>query len=312
MSPEQLKADGISGADYYFSVFKTHPEWIESAKKNNITLNVWTVDETVDMDWLLANGFDFITTDEPELLFERIQQSPGSKGMKLVWSDEFNYKGLPDSTKWNFDVGGNGWGNNELQYYTAKDTSNAVVENGYLKITARKQTSDKIPYTSARLLTKNKADFKYGRIEVRAQIPAAIGTWPAIWMLGKNIDMAGWPACGEIDIMEHRGRELNKIFGTLHYPGHSGSNADGKTITISTATTAFHIYSAEWNASDIKIYVDNQLCHTVINNNSLPFNQNFFILLNVAMGGNFAGKVDPLFSDDAMKIDYVRVFQNKD
>lgn len=253
-----------------------------------------------------------ITTNEPELLFERMKQSPVANGMKLVWSDEFNYKGLPDSSKWNYDVGGNGWGNNEMQYYTIKDTSNAVVENGYLKITARKQTRGKNSYTSARLLTKNKADFKYGRIEVRAQIPAAIGTWPAIWMLGANIDKAGWPACGEIDIMEHRGSELNKIFGTLHYPGHSGGYADGKTIDIPTATTAFHIYAAEWDESAIRIYVDDQLVHSVINNKSLPFNQNFFILLNIAMGGNFAGKVDPLFSDDAMKIDYVRVFQNKD
>jgi glycerophosphoryl diester phosphodiesterase len=126
-SPEQLKADGISGADYHFSVFKIHPEWIESARKNNIVLNAWTVNEAADMDWLLANDFDFITTNEPELLFERIKKSPTAAGWKLAWSDEFNYKGLPDSSKWNYNAGGHGWGNNELQYYTAGDTLNAIV-----------------------------------------------------------------------------------------------------------------------------------------------------------------------------------------
>jgi len=308
-SPAQLKTDGISGADYHLSVFKNHPEWIKSAKENGIALNAWTVNEADDMDWLLANKFNFITTNEPELLFERIKESPSSKGWELTWSDEFNYSGLPDSSKWNFDIGGNGWGNNELQYYTEKDTLNVKVENGVLKIIIRKQKKENREYTSARLLSKNKADFKYGRIEARAKIPASVGTWPAIWMLGNNVDKVGWPASGEIDIMEHRGMELNKIFGTLHYPGHSGGNANGKTILISTATTAFHIYALDWNANDIKFYVDDVLYHTVPNNESVPFNHPFFILLNVAIGGNFGGKVDPLFSIDTMEIDYIRVFQ---
>lgn len=311
-SPAQLEVDGISGADYHFSVFKSHPEWIEMAKQKKIALNAWTVNDATDMDWLLAKGFDFITTNEPELLLESIKQSHGSKGWKLVWSDEFNYKGLPDSSKWGYNVGGHGWGNNELQYYTEKDTSTARVENGHLKIIIRKQSKDNREYTSARLLSKNKADFKYGRIEARAKIPASVGTWPAIWMLGNNIDQAGWPDCGEIDIMEHRGMELNKIFGTLHYPGHSGGNANGNTITIPTATTAFHTYAVEWNATELKFYVDNTLYHKVANNENVPFNHNFFILLNIAIGGNFGGNViDPLFSSDAMEIDYIRVFQTK-
>lgn len=310
-SPDLLKADGISGADYHFSVFRKHAEWIESARKNNIRLNAWTVNEKTDMDWLLANEFDFITTNEPELLSERIRQSPVSNGWKLQWSDEFNYTGLPDSSKWNYDVGGHGWGNNELQYYTVKDTSTAIVENRHLKIIVRKQKKENREYTSARLLSKNKAEFKYGRIEARAKIPASVGTWPAIWMLGNNIDKAGWPACGEIDIMEHRGMELNKVFGTLHYPGHSGGNANGKTIILPDATTAFHNYAVEWSATELKFYVDNVLYHTVANNDSIPFNHPFFILLNVAIGGNFGGRVDPLFSIDIMEIDYIRVFQTK-
>lgn len=237
------------------------------------------------------------------------KKSANGTRLKLVWNEEFNYKGLPDSSKWNYDVGGHGWGNNELQYYTLMDTLNAKVENGFLKIIARKQKKEKNEYTSARLLTRNKFDFKYGRIEARAKIPAAVGTWPAIWMLGNNISTVRWPDCGEIDIMEHRGMELNKIFGTLHYPGHAGGNANGNTLVISTATTAFHNYVTEWDATEIKFYVDNQLYHTVANNDSIPFNHNFFILLNMAIGGNFAGKVDPLFSSDVMEIDYVRVYQ---
>jgi beta-glucanase (GH16 family) len=161
------------------------------------------------------------------------------------------------------------------------------------------------------LLTKNKVDFKYGRIEARAKLPAAVGTWPAIWMLGSDIDKADWPDAGEIDIMEHRGMELNKIFGTLHYPGHSGGNANGNTIYIPTATSAFHIYAVEWTASDLKFYVDDVLFHSVVNNENMPFHHPFFILLNIAIGGDFGGKVDPLFSSDAMEIDYVRVYQTK-
>jgi beta-glucanase (GH16 family) len=232
-------------------------------------------------------------------------------GMTLVWSDEFNYKGLPDSSKWNYDSGDNGWGNNELQYYTEKDSSTAMVDNGHLKITVIKHPGQTRAYTSARLLTKNKAGFKYGRIEARAKLPASVGSWPAIWMLGSNIDEADWPGAGEIDIMEHRGMELNKIFGTLHYPGHSGGDANGKTINIPTATTAFHIYAVEWTATDLKFFVDDVLYHAVENNDSMPFHQPFFILLNIAIGGNFGGKVDPLFSHDSMEIDYVRVFQTK-
>ncbi|MGB3008496.1 MAG: glycoside hydrolase family 16 protein [Chitinophagaceae bacterium] len=245
------------------------------------------------------------------LFFFQKEVTSQNKFKKLVWADEFNYKGLPDSNKWKFEIGGHGWGNNELQYYSEKDTLNAKVENGVLKINARKQKKENREYTSARIVTKSKADFKYGRIEARAKLPASVGTWPAIWMMGNNIDQMHWPACGEIDIMEHRGKDLNKIFGTLHYPGHSGGNANGNTITIPSATTAFHIYAVEWDAKEINFFVDGQLYHTVSNNVSIPFNHNFYIILNLAIGGNFAGKVDPSFTTDAMEIDYIRVFRKR-
>lgn len=150
---------------------------------------------------------------------------------------------------------------------------------------------------------------KYGKVEVRAKIPAGVGTWPAIWMLGADIGTAGWPACGEIDIMEHRGSELNKIFGTLHYPGRSGGNADGNTKVIANATTEFHLYTLDWSAASIKIYADNILVHTVANSTAIPFNHDFFFILNLAIGGNFAGAVDATLSNATMEVDYIRVYK---
>lgn len=228
--------------------------------------------------------------------------------LSLVWSDEFDIPGAPDPAKWGYDLGAGGWGNSELQYYTNR-TDNVVVSNGTLKIIAKAESYSGSNYTSARLLSKDKFSFKYGKIEARAKLPVGVGTWPAIWMLGSNINNVGWPACGEIDIMEHKGSQLNTIYGTLHYPGHSGGNANGTTTVISNATTEFHKYKAEWDANTIKIFVDDVLFHTVANSSSLPFNQNFFIILNVAMGGTFAGPVDPAFTNATMEVDYVRVYQ---
>ena len=227
----------------------------------------------------------------------------------LVFSDEFNISGTPDASKWGYETGtgSGGWGNNELQYYTSRP-DNVIVAGGVLKIIALKENYLGSAYTSARLLSKGKYSFKYGRIEVRAKFPTGVGTWPAAWMLGDNIGSVGWPACGETDIVEHLGRDLNKIYGTLHYPGHSGGNADGNSILIPDATTAFHTYTVDWSSTAIKIYVDTQLYHTVANSASIPFNQNFFILLNMAMGGNFGGAVDPAFTSATLEIDYVRVY----
>ena len=216
--------------------------------------------------------------------------------------------GSPDASKWGYDLGAGGWGNAELQNYTNR-TDNAIVSNGTLKIIAKAESYNGSNYTSARLLSKDKYSFKYGKIEARAKLPAGVGTWAAIWMLGNNISTVSWPACGEIDIMEHLGRDLNKIYGTLHHPGHSGANGDGSTVTISNATTEFHKYTVEWSEATIKFSVDDAVFYTFTNAAGLPFNQNFFIILNVAMGGNFGGPVDPAFTSAAMEIDYVRVYQ---
>ena len=226
----------------------------------------------------------------------------------VFWSDEFNTDGAPDPTKWGYELGAGGWGNSELQYYTGRP-ENAVVQGGVLKIKLIKENYSGSNYTSARLISKGKFAFTYGKVDISAKLPAGGGTWPALWMLGANITNAGWPDCGEIDIMEHKGNELNKIYGTLHYPGHFGGNGNGATTMISNATTAFHKYTLDWSAAAIKIYVDDVLYHTVANSNAIPFNQDFFLLMNVAMGGTFGGNVDPAFTNATMEVDYIRVYK---
>jgi beta-glucanase (GH16 family) len=233
-----------------------------------------------------------------------------AKSVKLLWSDEFNTDGAPDPSKWGYDTGtgSGGWGNNELENYTSR-SDNSFVKSGYLNIVAKKESYGGSSYTSARMLTKNKFSFKYGRVEIKAMLPAGNGTWPALWMLGSNIDALSWPNCGEIDIMEQRGSELNKIWATLHYPGHSGANGIGATTIIQNSSTQFHVYSLDWSVNSIKIAVDGQVYQSVANDNTLPFNNNFFLIFNVAMGGNFAGSVDSNFSNAAMLVDYIRVYQ---
>ncbi|MDI1303707.1 MAG: glycoside hydrolase family 16 protein, partial [bacterium] len=223
----------------------------------------------------------------------------------LKWSDEFNVDGAPDSAKWAYDLGAGGWGNSEAQTYT-NAAENVIVQGGNLKITAKKAGSG---YTSTRLKSENKFEFTYGKIEVRAKLPTGGGTWPAIWMLGQDYATNSWPGCGEIDIMEHKGNQPNVIYGTLHYPGHSGGSGDGKTTTIANAATEFHVYKAIWSPTSVKIYVDDKLFHTVLNTSSLPFNKDFFLILNVAMGGTFGGAIDSAFTQSSMEIDYVRVYQ---
>lgn len=225
----------------------------------------------------------------------------------LVWSDEFDAPGAPDPAKWGYDIGAGGWGNNELQYYTNR-LDNAVVSNGTLKIIAQRESFSGSPFTSARLLSRGKFSFQYGRVDARAKLPAGVGTWPAIWLLGNNIGAVGWPACGEIDIMEHRGNDPNRIHGTVHYTGNSGAGGIGGTTVSTNVSSTFHVYSVEWTDQYIKFLVDDVVFFSFPNASGLPFNQPFFLLLNVAMGGNFGGAVDPAFTTATMEIDYVRVY----
>ena len=229
---------------------------------------------------------------------------------KLLWSEEFNTDGAPDPAKWGYDLGtgSNGWGNAELEYYTSRP-ENVIVQGGVLKINVLKENYNGSAYTSARLLSKDKFAFTYGKVEIKAKFSAGAGTWPAIWMLGSDVATTPWPGCGEIDIMEHLGRTLNTIYGTLHYPGHSGGSADGSTTVIADATTAFHIYSLEWTPAAIKISVDGLLFHTTVNSSAVPFNHDFFFIVNFAMGGGFGGPVDPAFTAGTMEVDYIRVYK---
>lgn len=237
----------------------------------------------------------------------------------LVWADEFDKPGLPDSTKWGYDVGGNGWGNNELEYYTAKRTENACIENGKLVIEARKEAYKGSNYTSARLLTKGIADWKYGRIEAMAKLPKGVGTWPAVWMLGKNISSAGWPLGGEIDIMEHVGFDEGVVHGTIHCEAynHSKGTQKGDQISVKNVTSDFHLYATEWTASQIDFFVDDQKFYSVQKSvlgsteAQWPFDQPFFLILNVAVGGAWGGQkgVDETIWPQRMEVDYIRVYQ---
>lgn len=241
------------------------------------------------------------TTSQNEYTYE-----PG-QDWELAWSDEFEINGAPDPTNWTYDLGVGGWGNGEAQTYT-NDPENVIVEDGFLKITAK--TDGAGGYTSARIKSENLQEFTYGRVEVRAKLPSAGGTWPAIWTLGANFDIVGWPACGEMDIMEHVGNNPNTVLSTLHYTGNSGGSGPNGSIEIATATSDFHNYTMEWTADSIEFRVDDNPVHnTFVNNTNTPFNNDFFFIMNVAMGGSLGGTIDPEFTEDTMEIDYIRVYQ---
>ncbi|WP_445715877.1 glycoside hydrolase family 16 protein [Flavobacterium sp.] len=234
----------------------------------------------------------------------------------LVMQDEFDVDGAPNSTYWSYDIGtgNNGWGNNESQYYTSRP-ENVVVENGMLKITARQELYMGSNYTSARILTKGKVEQKYGRIEARIKCPLGQGLWPAFWMLGDDIDEVGWPNCGEIDIMEYLGSNPTTAFGTVHGPGYSGGQSISKnfTLTNSRFDTDFHIFGIEWGEDYINYYIDDKL-YNQITPEDVPgewvFNKPFYIILNMAVGGNLPGSPnsETTFPQE-MLVDYVRIYQ---
>lgn len=225
----------------------------------------------------------------------------------LIWEADFETAGTLDPAIWNFETGNNnGWGNQEKQYYTEE---NAIIENGNLVITARAEETNGFDYSSSRITTEDKFEFTYGRIEARAKLPTGGGTWPAIWMLGSNYDEVGWPVSGEIDIMEHKGNEQNVIHGTLHYPGRSGGNADTGTTTIENASSEFHTYTVEWSPEQIVFLVDGLVFHKYVNDPDSAFNKDFFLILNIAMGGTFGGEIDPDFEESSLIVDYIKVFQ---
>lgn len=245
----------------------------------------------------------------------------GGGAWTLVWKDEFDYEGPPSPDKWSYDVGGSGWGNNELQYYTENRAENARVAQGMLTIEARKEAYSGKKYTSARILTTAKGDWLYGRVEVRAKLPEGRGTWPAIWMLPTDWVYGGWPNSGEIDIMEHVGYDPGVIHGSTHSLKYYFKIGTQKTSTVKipTAMTDFHTYAIEWYPDRIDFFVDSLKYFTSFNDSTgweaWPFNRRFHLILNIAVGGDWGGAKgvdDGMFAKPVeMVVDYVRVYAKK-
>ena len=236
-------------------------------------------------------------------------------GLSLVWSDEFNGAAL-NTSDWNYDVGDGcpncGWGNNELEYYTAGD--NLYFQNGKMIIEARKENKNGKSYTSTRLTTLNKKSFKFGRVDIRAKLPSGQGIWPALWMLGDNFTTAGWPACGEIDIMEMLGHQPNKVYSTIHFKSGTGSkNIEKNLVNTASLADEFHVYSLVWETDKIKTMLDDKVIgefSAAEVSGNYPFNEKFFFLFNVAVGGNWPGSPNATtYFPQFMMIDYIRVFQ---
>jgi len=243
-----------------------------------------------------------------------------AKELKLVWSDEFNDGSLPSTEMWRYQTGGHGWGNKELQFYTERrdENANAYIKDGKLIIEARKESFKDMPFTSARL--NSNASWTYGSFVIRAKLPDMVGSWPAIWMMPDNATYGHWPKSGEIDIMEHLGRMKNTVHCTLHTEAanHTVGNQRTATTVVDTATTKFHEYLVDWTPEGIAGFVDGEQ-YFFAENESLndpekghaywPYDQPFHLILNLAVGGNWGGDVDPNWTKQNLEIDYVRIYQ---
>ncbi len=246
-------------------------------------------------------------TPEPTPEWER-------PGWTLIWQDEFNTKEL-DPEKWEMEIGGHGWGNNEYQFYT-NHPENVRLENGNLVIEARNEFFIRRNYTSGRIKTQGLFSFTYGRVEARMKLPYGQGIWPAFWMLGDNIEEVDWPLSGEIDIMEHVGKEPRRVYGTVHGPGYSGSGGIGHFTTFPEGSLSdeFHTFAVEWEPGEIRWFVDDEQFFKLTEeqvNNEWVFDHPFFIIINMAVGGYWPGYPDettvfPQF----LTVDFVRVYQS--
>lgn len=232
-----------------------------------------------------------------------------------AWQDEFDYSGLPDPAKWSFMTGGHGWGNNELQYYTDR-IDNAFVGNGVLTIAARKENKGGMKFTSARMTSKGKGDFLYGRFEIRAQLPMGRGTWPALWMLPTGNTYGDWPRSGEIDIMEHVGFDPGNVHITMHTEAYNHRiNTQRGRIGKVDDVSQFHLYRVDWTPGSIRGYIDDELVLDFPNegtgSKAWPFDQPFHFLMNIAVGGDWGGKegVDATVFPAKMEVDYVRAYK---
>ncbi len=270
------------------------------------------------MSFLIFIIFILQTTSCSENSPTKTDDKNTEKSWKLVWNDEFDSTKI-DLTKWSFDIGGNGWGNNESQYYTSR-AENSFILNDWLVIEARKEEYENSQYTSARMVTKFNGDWQYGKFEISARMPRGQGIWPAIWMLPTDWEYGGWPKSGEIDIMEYLGHDTKTVYGTLHYGNDSPNNTHtGTNYTIPLGNDFyddFHTFTLEWEENEMRWYVDGILYQTQtqwFTPNGIypaPFDKQFHLLLNVAVGGNWPGYPDGTTQfPQRMYIDYVRVYQ---
>jgi beta-glucanase (GH16 family) len=245
------------------------------------------------------------------LLFSAISFHAFAQTEVLVWSDEFSVDGAPNSAYWGYDIGTNGgWGNNEVQNYT-NNSSNVRVQSGALIIDALKSGGS---WTSGRVKSQGKINFTYGRVKFNAKLPPGVGTWPALWMLGESITTKGWPACGEIDIMEHVGKNPGIVQSAMHTTSSSGNTINKGSKSVSTYNTAFHVYECNWTPDKIQFLVDGASYYTyqpsTKNSSTWPFTAPFFFIMNIAMGGNLGGPIDGALTSARMEIDYLRVYQS--
>lgn len=329
-----IDGTAIAGSDY---VGTSDGELVFSSSQTEKTINITIKgddfnegDETFEI--LLLNPSNATLTAERATITIKNDDSPSNdiipsggystptsyEGMTLVWADEFQGNTLNESD-WTFEIGtgSGGWGNNELQYYKLENTS--IYDNEYLLIEAKEENVAGSSYTSSRLVTKDKKEFQYGRIDIRAALPEGQGLWPALWMLGHNIGEDGWPACGEIDIMELVGHAPNQIHGTVHYGTDFGQHqyTGGSSLTSdgSKFSEQFHVFSIIWKENSIQFLLDDVQYYSVTSNEMLggqpyPFNQDFFFVFNVAVGGDWPGSPDATtIFPQRMAVDYVRVFQ---
>ena len=242
------------------------------------------------------------------ILFSFSSFSQNKSGYKLVWEDNFNGKTI-DTTSWTNEVDPAGWVNNELQRYT--NGQNVYVKNGKLFIVARNKNNE---YTSGRIITKGKRSFTYGIVEIKAELPEGVGTWPALWMLGENDGEEGWPDCGELDIMEHVGKHPGFIHSSIHNPSGYGQTPYTGIVEIKQPFSKFHIYSMEWTKDYITFYVDGKTVYhyqpKVKTDKNWPFDKPFFLIFNIAIGGDWGGpKIDEKCFPAIMEVDWVRVYQ---
>jgi len=289
-------ADTLKEGDEEFKVIISNP----------VNATIFTEEATV----LIRNDDDFVFI--PEGGYETPLSYPGHD---LVWQDEFDGNSL-NLSDWTHELGASGWGNEEWQFYTDRE-ENSYVSDGRLIIEAKEESFSGSNYTSARIITRDQQSFMFGRIDIRAKLPEGQGIWPALWMLGDNFGTVGWPACGEIDIMELVGHEPNIVHGTVHWgpQGQSFSNSKSGSYTLPTGKfiDQFHVFSIVWEADQIVWMVDDNPYHTLTRNDvngNYPFNNSFFFIFNVAVGGRWPGYPDASTRfPQQMVVDYVRVFQ---